>query len=59
MSQAQQNFIIEVETADRGATYLWTGDRWMQSPDGTKAHEPQFWAGERCQSRLMWVSYVR
>ena len=43
VSQAQQNFIVEVETDDLGATYVWTGDRWMQSPDGTKAHEPQFW----------------
>jgi hypothetical protein len=24
--------------------YIWTGDRWMQAPDGIKGHEPQFWS---------------
>lgn len=42
VSQAQQNFVFPVETA-RGTEYIWTGDRWMQAPDGEKAHEPQFW----------------
>lgn len=24
--------------------FVWTGDRWMQAPDGQKSHEPQFWS---------------
>ena len=23
--------------------FIWTGDRWMQAPDGIKGHEPQTW----------------
>ena len=41
--RAQANFVIEVQTPD-GPQYIWTGDRWMQAPDGLKSHEPQFWA---------------
>ena len=41
--RAQQNFVIEVQTPN-GPQHIWTGDRWMQSPDGYKSHEPQFWA---------------
>ena len=41
--RAQQNFVIEVQTPD-GPRHIWTGDRWMQAPDGYKSHEPQFWA---------------
>jgi hypothetical protein len=22
---------------------IWTGDRWQQSPDGLKGHDPQYW----------------
>ena len=40
--RSQQNFIIQVETA-AGTEYVWTGDRWMQAPDGVKGHEPQYW----------------
>ena len=42
-TRAQQNFVIEVQTP-AGVEHVWTGDRWMQAPDGLKAHEPQFWA---------------
>lgn len=36
---------IQVPSSVPGEThFLWTGDRWMQSPDGLKGHEPQFWA---------------
>lgn len=34
----------QVSSSTGETTYLWTGDRWMQSPDGLKGHEPQFWA---------------
>ena len=40
--RAQQNFIIEVPT-EQGLDFIWTGDRWMQAPNGVKGHEPQFW----------------
>lgn len=30
VSQAQQNFVFPVLTADRGWVHVWTGDRWMQ-----------------------------
>ena len=50
VTRAQQNFVIEVPTACKEGeeapcmTYVWTGDRWQQSPDGLKGHEGQFWA---------------
>jgi len=37
------NFVFPVRTADGGTVVVYTGDRWMQAPDGKKAHEPQFW----------------
>ena len=40
---SQQSFIAEVETP-AGPAFLWAGDRWQQSFDGTKGHDPQFWA---------------
>lgn len=39
---AQQSFIAEVDTP-AGKAYLWAGDRWEQSWDGTKGHDPQTW----------------
>jgi hypothetical protein len=59
VSQAQQNFVFPVVTAT-GLVHVWTGDRWMQSPDGQKAHEPQFWGALRFDSEgnlqpLEWV----
>lgn len=41
-TRAQQNYVIEVDTPS-GREYIWTGDRWQQSPDGLKGHDPQFW----------------
>jgi hypothetical protein len=35
--------VFPVRTADGGTVVVYTGDRWMQAPDGKKAHEPQFW----------------
>lgn len=41
-TRSQQNYVIEVATKS-GPVLLWTGDRWMQAPDGLKGHDPQFW----------------
>jgi hypothetical protein len=41
-TRSQQNFVIEVVTTS-GTAHVWTGDRWQQSPDGIKGHDPQFW----------------
>ena len=43
VTQAQQNFVIEVPLAGGGSALVWTGDRWQQSPDGTYAQQPQTW----------------
>ena len=46
VSQAQQNFVIEIPPSsgeDAQSDFIWTGDRWMQAPDGIKGHEPQYW----------------
>ena len=43
-TRAQQNFVIEVPTVGGGSTFVWTGDRWQQAPDGIKGNEGQFWA---------------
>jgi hypothetical protein len=44
VTRAQQNFIVEVPSTTGGdMDYIWTGDRWMQAPDGIKGHEPQTW----------------
>ena len=45
VSQAQQNFVIEIPSSspNQPPDFIWTGDRWMQAPDGVKGHEPQYW----------------
>jgi hypothetical protein len=40
--KAQQSFILEVQTPS-GPEFIWTGDRWQQSWDGLKGHDPQTW----------------
>ncbi len=40
--RAQQSFIAQVDTPT-GTAFLWAGDRWQQSWDGTKGHDPQTW----------------
>ena len=42
-TRAQQNFVISVGVGNE-TTFVWTGDRWQQAPDGLKGHEGQFWA---------------
>jgi beta-xylosidase len=41
-TRSQQSGITIVNTT-AGQTFLWAGDRWQQSPDGIKGHDPQFW----------------
>ena len=43
ITQAQQNSVIEVPTSDGGTEFVWTGDRWQDSPDGIFGHDPQTW----------------
>lgn len=59
VTQAQQNFVIEVPLASGETAWVWTGDRWQQSPDGTFAQQPQTWlplsfVGDAIQP-LQWV----
>lgn len=41
-TRAQQNVVTRVKVKNGGYEYMWNGDRWGQSPDGLKGHEPQF-----------------
>ena len=41
--RSQQSDIFEVDVAGGGKAFIWAGDRWQQSWDGTKAHDPQLW----------------
>lgn len=41
--RSQQSDIFEVDLADGTKGWIWAGDRWQQSWDGTKAHDPQLW----------------
>lgn len=43
VTRSQQNYVVRVDTPT-GTEYVWTGDRWQQSWDGLKGHDPQFWA---------------
>lgn len=43
VTRSQASYVVQVPTAT-GVTLVWAGDRWGQSPDGIKGHEPQFWA---------------
>lgn len=43
VTQAQQNYVIEVPLADGTTAHVWTGDRWQQSPDGMFDEQPQTW----------------
>ncbi|KAH3756615.1 glycosyl family 43 [Pelomyxa schiedti] len=42
VTKSQQNYVFPVSTLT-GVEYIWTGDRWQQSPDGLKSHDPQYW----------------
>lgn len=43
VTQAQQNFVMEVPLVGGDTGYVWTGDRWQQSPDGEYDEQPQTW----------------
>lgn len=42
MAKAQQNFVIQARLTNGSYAYLWTGDRWEQSPDGLKVRAAAF-----------------
>lgn len=44
VTQAQQNFVMEVPLEDGSTAFVWTGDRWQQSPNGRYDQQPQTWA---------------
>jgi hypothetical protein len=41
--RSQQSDIFEVDLAGGGTGWVWAGDRWQQSWDGRKGHDPQLW----------------
>jgi hypothetical protein len=43
VTKSQASYVVRVPTPN-GTVLLWAGDRWGQSPDGLKGHEPQYWA---------------
>jgi len=43
ISQAQQNFVIEVPLVSGDTAFVWTGDKWQQSPDHMYDQQPQTW----------------
>jgi len=43
VTQAQQNFVMEVPLAGGGTAMVWTGDRWQQSPNKMYDEQPQTW----------------
>lgn len=42
VTRSQQSAIVTVPDGHGGSTYLYIGDRWGQSPDSIKGHEPQY-----------------
>ena len=60
--QAQQNFVIPVQTNDGGTEYIWTGDRWQSggcpdpSKEGTPACNPD--AGIKYMDLQYWSPLV-
>ena len=43
--RAQQSAIFSVDLEDGSTAFVWAGDRWQQSWDGTKGHDPQVRCG--------------
>jgi hypothetical protein len=35
--------VIEVPLANGSSAWVWTGDKWQQSPDGMYDQQPQTW----------------
>ena len=42
VTRSQQSAIVTVPDGRGASTFLYYGDRWGQSPDGIKGHEPQY-----------------
>ena len=43
VTQAQQNYVIEVPLTNGSSAYVWTGDKWQQSPNQKYDEQPQTW----------------
>lgn len=43
VTQAQQNYVISVPLSNGSTAYVWTGDKWQQSPDLKFDEQPQTW----------------
>lgn len=43
VTRSQQAFLATLPDGLGGFTYIYIGDRWGQSPDGIKGHEPQYY----------------
>eukprot|EP00039_Didymoeca_costata_P021218 m.343814 g.343814 ORF g.343814 m.343814 type:complete len:382 (-) comp23381_c0_seq1:31-1176(-) len=43
VTQAQQNYVMQVPLANGSTAYIWTGDKWQQSPNGKFDEQPQTW----------------
>ena len=43
VTQAQQNYVITVPLSDGTEGFIWTGDKWQTSPDGSYDEQPQTW----------------
>ena len=41
--KSQQSDIFSVDLVDGTSAVIWAGDRWQQSWDGLKGHDPQLW----------------
>lgn len=41
---AQQTDIFAYTDGQGQQQFIWVGDRWQQSPDGLKSHDPTYWA---------------
>ena len=58
--RSQQSDVFQVDLAGGGTAWIWAGDRWQQSPDGLKAHDPQLWVpivfnADKSIAPLRWV----
>jgi hypothetical protein len=40
---AQQTDIFSFVVTQGEDMFMWIGDRWQQSPDGIKSHDPTYW----------------
>jgi hypothetical protein len=43
ITQSQQNYVITVPLTNGESAFIWTGDKWQQSPDKDYDEQPQVW----------------